>query len=171
MSDNTVSTSFQSKPKDEKKAEEQEKMMEDMGLPPMTLEEQNAQLQYINNNPGEFADFNIPWSLNISYSLSYSQIMKRDYSGFESIINSSANISGDFNLTPKWKMGMQSYVDLKNKSIQALSMFISREMHCWQLSINVTPVGPLRSFNISINPKSGLLRDLKINRSRSFRNF
>lgn len=167
----TVSTSFQSKPKDEKKAEEQEKMMEDMGLPPMTLEEQNAQLQYINNNPGEFADFNIPWSLNISYSLSYSQIMKRDYSGFESIINSSANISGDFNLTPKWKMGMQSYVDLKNKSIQALSMFISREMHCWQLSINVTPVGPLRSFNISINPKSGLLRDLKINRSRSFRNF
>jgi len=167
----SISTSFQSKPSDEKKAAEKEALEQDMGLPPMTMEEQLAELQYIQNNPSEFADFNIPWSINVSYSLTFSQFMKRDYSGWETIINSTANLSGDFNLTPKWKMGMNTYVDVKNTSIQALSMFISREMHCWQLSINVTPVGPIRSFNITINPKSGLLRDLKINRSRSFRNF
>lgn len=166
-----VSTSFQSKPKDEKKAAERAAIDEEMGLPPMTLEEQLAELQYIQQNPAEFADFNIPWSLNISFSLSYTQIMKRDYTGWETIINSSAQLNGDFNLTPKWKIGMNTYVDIRQSNIQALSMYLSREMHCWQLSINVTPVGPIRSFNFTINPKSGLLRDLKINRSRSFRNF
>jgi LPS-assembly protein len=49
-----------------------------------------------------------------------------------------------------------------------MQMFITREMHCWQLAINVTPIGFTRSFNISISPKAGILRDLKINRTRFF---
>jgi len=32
----------------------------------------------------------------------------------------------------------------------------------------VTPVGPFRFFNMSISPKSGMLRDLRINRTRYF---
>jgi hypothetical protein len=63
---------------------------------------------------------------------------------------------------------MNGYYDFATSSIQTLTMFITREMHCWQLSINVTPVGLYRSFNITINPKSGLLRDLKVNRTRYF---
>jgi LPS-assembly protein len=47
-------------------------------------------------------------------------------------------------------------------------MYISREMHCWQLSINVTPVGLYRTFNFTISPKSGILRDLRLNRTRYF---
>lgn len=132
------------------------------------MDEQQAQLDYIRQNPAEFADFNIPWSVNISYSLSFSKSFKPDNSGFRTLINSSASINGDFNLTPRWKTGVNTYYDLKAAKIQTLTMFISREMHCWQLSINVTPVGLYRSFNITINPKSGILRDLRINRTRQF---
>jgi hypothetical protein len=134
----------------------------------MTMEEQQAELDYIRNNPAEFADFNIPWSLNVSYSLNFSKVFQQDYSGFKTEINSNLSLNGDFNLTPKWKMGMNTYYDFKTASIQSLTMFLSREMHCWQMSINVTPVGLYRSFNITINPKSSLLRDIKVNRSRSF---
>ncbi|MHA4846805.1 putative LPS assembly protein LptD [Flavitalea antarctica] len=168
-----VSTTFQSKPKDEdkeKKALEQLEL-QNKDLPPMTLDEQYSQMEYIRQNPAEFADFNIPWSVTMSYSLSFTRDFKSDYSGFETRINSNFNFNGDFNLTPKWKMGMNGYYDFKSSSISALTMFLSREMHCWQLSINVTPVGLYRSFNISINPKSGLLRDLKVNRSRQFSSF
>lgn len=159
-----ISTSFRSKPKDEKKAED----VVDQGQPPLTMEEQMSQLEYARANPAEFADFNVPWSLNISYSLNFYRRFKPDYSGFETEINSNANIGGDFNLTPRWKMGVNSYYDFKTSKIQMLTMFISREMHCWQMSINVTPVGLYRSFNITISPKSGILRDLRINRTRSF---
>jgi LPS-assembly protein len=161
-----ISTSFKSKAKDDKK----DKALKDAqeGQTPLTMDEQMAQMEYIRQNPAEFADFNVPWSVNISYSLSFLKRFKTDYSGFETVINSSASINGDFNLTPRWKTGINTYYDFKTAKIQTLTMFISREMHCWQLSINVTPVGLYRSFNITINPKSGILRDLKINRTRQF---
>ena len=71
-------------------------------------------------------------------------------------------------ITPKWKLGGTGYIDVAKGNIQQLSMFITREMHCWQLAINVTPIGLYKSFSITVNPKSGILRDLKINRSRTF---
>ena len=68
-------------------------------------------------------------------------------------------------------MGATGYYDFSTAKLQSFSMFISREMHCWQMSINVTPIGLYRSFNITLNPKSGILRDLRINRSRSFSSY
>ena len=160
-----ISTSFQSKEKEERK-EPTDDERNQMGNP-LTYEEQQSQMDYIRNHPGEFADFNIPWSVSLSYSLSFNKQFTREYK-FETQVNSTLSMNGDFNLTPKWKTGLNAYYDFRTSSIQSLTMFISREMHCWQMSINVTPVGLYRSFNITISPKSGLLRDLKINRSRYF---
>lgn len=162
-----ISTSFQSKAKEEPKAATEE---DNTGLLPMTMEEQQAQLAYVRQNPAEFADFNIPWSINLSYSLNFTRQFKPDYTGFETKVYSNVNWNGDFNLTPRWKLGMNGYYDFTTSKIQTLTMYLSREMHCWQLSINVTPVGLYRSFNITINPKSGILRDLRINRTRYFYN-
>lgn len=161
-----ISTSFTSKQKEKKELPPDEDL-NGIGLP-MTNEEQQALLNNVRNNPAEYADFNIPWSVNLSYSLSFTRLLKRDYSGYETQVNSSVNVSGDFNLTPKWKLGASTFYDFRGASIQQLTMFLSRELHCWQLGINITPVGLYRTFNITINPKSGLLRDLKINRSKFF---
>jgi hypothetical protein len=162
-----ISTSFQSKKKDDSKKSNKELLNETDGMP-LTIDQQQNELDYIRNNPGQFTDFNIPWSLNVSYSLTFNRIRKPDYSGFSTQVNSSLNLNGDFNLTPKWKVGMSTYYDFNGSGIQSVTMFLSREMHCWQMTINVTPVGYYKSFNITISPKSGLLRDLKINRTRSF---
>jgi hypothetical protein len=163
-----ISTSFKSKTKDEKEGKDKKEIPLD---PFMTPDEQQRQLQFARANPAEFTDFNVPWSLSFSYSLNYSKTLKADYSSWESTIYSSMNFNGDFTLTPKWKMGGTGYFDFNQGKLQQLSMFITREMHCWQLAINVTPIGLYRSFNITLNPKSGILRDLKINRSRTFSNY
>jgi len=159
----SVSGSFQSKAKDERKAEER--------LPTdeiLTPDEQMRELEYIRENPAEFVDFNIPWTVNVMFSLSFYKQMKSDFSGFTTQTTSSINLNGDFSLSPKWKIGGTTYFDFKASRITMMNLFITREMHCWQMAINVTPVGLYRSFNITINPKSGILRDLKINRTRSF---
>jgi len=161
----SLTTSFKSKPKDPKKAEADKKYVEDNSMP-MTVEEQQAQLDYIRQNPAEFVDFNVSWSVNISFAFNYSNSFV--YNKYVTQINSSLIFSGDFNLTEKWKAGFNCYYDVKNLTLNTLTTFLSRDMHCWQLSINVTPVGPWRSFNITINPKSNILRDLKINRTRTF---
>jgi hypothetical protein len=160
----SFSTSFKSKSTDGKETKQKDVPID----PFMTPDEQQRQLQYAKSNPAEFTDFNIPWTLTLSYSLQFSRYMKPDYSGFQINTYSSLNFNGDFSITPKWKLGGTGYIDVAKRSIQQLSMFITREMHCWQLAINVTPIGLYKSFSISVNPKSGILRDLKINRSRTF---
>ena len=160
-----VSTSFRSKTKDGKDPEQQIPQDEYM-----TSDEQQRQLDMVRNNPAEYTDFNIPWSVQLSYSLNFSRQFVSSYTNITTQVYSNVSINGDFSLTDKWKMGGTTYYDFKTAKIQTLSMFISREMHCWQMSINLIPIGLYRSFNISISPKSGILRDLRINRTRSFFN-
>lgn len=160
----SFSTSFKSKSTNEAESKKKEIPLD----PFMTPDEQQRQLQYVKANPAEFTDFNIPWSLTVGYSFNFSRLLKPDFSGYTIQTYSSLNFNGDFSLTPKWKIGATGYVDVVKLSIQQLSMFITREMHCWQLAINVTPIGMYKSFSITVNPKSGILRDLKINRSRTF---
>ncbi|HEY4110076.1 putative LPS assembly protein LptD, partial [Puia sp.] len=162
-----ISTSFKSKPKDSK-LEQQKQALIDQNQMPMTMEEQQAQLTYMRNNSAQYADFNIPWSLNLSLAFNFTNAEKPDYSGFATTITSSLNWSGDFNLTDKWKIGLNGYYDLRYTKLQSLTMNISRDLHCWQMSINVTPVGYSHYFNITINPKAGILQDLRINRTKYF---
>lgn len=164
----SLSTSFQSKPKDDKKEQQKQSQIKDLRNDPALMADQQRLLDYMRQNPAEFVDFNIPWSISLSYSLFFREQFKADYSGFEKIFTSSANFSGTFSLTPKWMFNLNGYYDLDTKKLQTFQMSISREMHCWQMSINVTPIGPYRYFNFTINPKSGILQDLRINRTRSF---
>ncbi|HTN39325.1 MAG TPA: putative LPS assembly protein LptD, partial [Arachidicoccus sp.] len=161
----SMSTSFQSKKTDQRS--DQQRIEPDPNMP---YDQQQRQMQYVRDNPAEFVDFNIPWNLQASFALGFFRVPTPDYRSFRNQITSSVNLNGDFSLTPKWKAGGSMYFDVKTHSIQMLSLFLTREMHCWQMSINVSPIGRFKSFSIILNPKSGILRDLKINRSRSFYN-
>ncbi len=159
-----VSTSIQSKKKDGKTDDQRVSELDET----LTPDEQAAALAYVRANPADFVDFDIPWSLNLSFTTNFTRVLKANYSGYYTQIASSLNVNGDFSLTPKWKIGGSTYFNVRDLDLGLLTMYITREMHCWQLSINLTPVGIYRSFSITINPKSSLLRDLKINRTRSF---
>ena len=167
----TLSTSFQSKPKDQKKEEERKKQIQENLNSAELRADQQRLLEYAQQNPSEFVDFNIPWQVSFSYSLNFFERLKSDYSGYEKEFSSNVSFNGSYNLTPKWNFHVDGYYDFDTKKIQTFSMSISREMHCWQMSINVTPIGLYRYFNISISPKASVLQDLRINRTRSFTNY
>ncbi|MFZ1371575.1 MAG: putative LPS assembly protein LptD [Ferruginibacter sp.] len=135
------------------------------GLP---LNEYQQEAAYISNNPGEFANFNIPWSFSFSYAFSYNRVPNGLGTGYTAFFSQNVSWTGSLNLTPKWQLGVNGSYNITLKDLGMISMYLSREMHCWQMAINISPVGRYRSFNISISPKSGLLRDLKINRTRYF---
>jgi hypothetical protein len=169
----SMSTSFKGGDKDKKSSSNNQnpavqQYNPNTGLP---LDEYQQELAYINNNPGQFVDFKIPWSVNINYSLTFYKQLRPDYSGYDNVFTQDATFNGDLNLTAKWKIGTNGSFNISRKELGQLSVFLSREMHCWQMSVNISPVGTYRFFNISISPKSGLLRDLKINRTRSYQDF
>lgn len=132
-----------------------------------TMDEFNQEAALINARPGEYADFNIPWSLNLSYSFTLSKAFLMGF-GYQSTVTQNLNLGGTLNLTPKWQLGVQTYYNINAGVLDPLSLSLSRDLHCWQMSIGVG-VGRYRFFTISISPKSPVLRDLRINKTESFR--
>jgi LPS-assembly protein len=167
----SLSTSFQSKPKDQKKAADKKKREEEILNDPALAGDATQLLEYKRQNPNEFVDFNIPWTITLGGSIYFQETIKPDYSGFTTQISSSLNFSGDFSLTPKWKINGSGYLDVRTQKLQSFQMGISREMHCWQLNISVAPVGLYRYFSFTLSPKGQILQDLRINRTRSFSSF
>lgn len=154
----SLSTSLQSKSKDKKTGDDQLETDETL-----TPDEQQKQLEYMRENPAEFVDFNIPWSLQLSFSLSYNHYLSPDLVHFVSSLSSNINVNGTVSLSPKWQLGGGFYFDIITQKIQATSIFLTRDMHCWQMTIDVN-VGQYKSFTITLNPKSGILRDLRVNK-------
>ncbi len=136
--------------------------------PSLMQDEYQQDAAYISKNPGEFANFNIPWSLSFSYSLNYTRIPNKALTPNVKAVSQNISFNGTLNLTKKWQMGGSGFYNITTGELGGVSMYLSREMHCWQIAINISPVGKYRFFSINISPKSGVLRDLKINRTRSF---
>jgi Organic solvent tolerance protein OstA len=166
-----ISTDFKSKPKDPEKEAKRKKQQDLLMSDPALAGDQQRLLDYMRSNPAEFVDFNIPWNVGLSFSLSFYEQMKRDFSGFETHFSSDINFNGGFNLTDKWNLSTNGYFNIDTKKLQTFQMSISRDMHCWQMAISVAPVGLYRFFSINISPKSALLQDLKVNRTRSFSSY
>jgi LPS-assembly protein len=167
----SLSTSFKSKPRDATKKSEVKPVNPNLINDPALMGDQQRLLDYMQRNPSEFVDFNIPYDLSIDLGVNFTRVFDAAIKGFNTIVTSSLGFRNSFSLTPKWNFSTNGSIDLRTKKLGMLSMAINREMHCWQMSIGLTPVGIQRYFNISISPKSSLLQNLKVNRTRVFNDF
>lgn len=132
-----------------------------------TQDQYDAESAYIRNNPGEFADFSIPWSVNLSYALTYT---KNYYipQGFVKTLSQNVNFGGTLGITKKWQASLNGYYNITQGELNQVSISLSRDLHCWQMSIAVSQSPLSRFFSINISPKSSLLHDLRVNRTRTF---
>jgi hypothetical protein len=130
------------------------------------------ELEMINQNPEDYVNFRVPWSLNINYNLSY--LNNYYYTTSEKLDSISDKViqtlsfSGDINLTKKWKVGFRSGYDFVNNDFTYTSIDIYRDLHCWEMNFNWIPFGFLQSYNFSIKVKSAVLQDLKLTRKREW---
>jgi lipopolysaccharide assembly outer membrane protein LptD (OstA) len=123
------------------------------------------QLDHINQFPDAYVDFSIPWSLNVAYNYNYSKAF------FDPIIRNAVTFSGDLSLTTNWKIGFRSGYDFVAKEATLTSIDIYRDLHCWEMAFNVIPFGNRKSYNITLNVKSSILQDLRLNRTRNWYDF
>ncbi len=122
-----------------------------------------ADKDYLLKHPETYIDFNIPWNLRLSYNLSYA----RPVVG-AATITQAATFSGDVSLSTKWKVTYNAGYDFKAGQFTQTNLGLNRDLHCWQMSLNWVPFGKFQSYTFSIGIKSALLKDLKLNRTRSF---
>ena len=166
----SISSSFKSPDKKNKKSTEQpdEQTPPDLvpGMNP--LDQQQEQMRRMEENPGDYVNFDIPWSINLSYSLNFNKSRTSDYKRDTTIFAQSLIFNGDFSLTPKWKITLSSGIDVVNRKLTYTQASIVRDLHCWRMSISVVPLGFYKSFSVTLSPTAGILHDLRINRTRQF---
>ncbi|MGZ8538682.1 MAG: putative LPS assembly protein LptD, partial [Flavisolibacter sp.] len=128
----SMSTSFQSKPRDPSKAPNPLNTPNRQFTDPTVLADEQRLEDYKMRNPSEFVDFNIPWSLSLSFSLFFTAQIQRDLS-YKTIVNSNVSFNNSFSLTPKWNFTTNGYFDFNTMQLTMFTMSISRDMHCWQM--------------------------------------
>lgn len=131
----------------------------------------NQELADINDNLGQYIDWNIPWSLNINYNLRHTSNNKyvNNIKTAENDLVQTLGFSGDLSITEKWKVGFRSGYDFETKKLSYTSLNIYRDLHCWQMRFNWIPMGPQKSWNFTLNVKSSILQDLKLEKKKDFR--
>ncbi|MDN5289350.1 MAG: LPS-assembly protein LptD [Mucilaginibacter sp.] len=129
-----------------------------------TLNATQAQkLALVNSDPNAYVDFNVPWNLSFNYSYSYSNTLNTTST------SNTVQISGDLNITQKWKIQCSTNYDIKAAKIgSATSFSIYRDLHCWDLSFQWIPLGYLKSYNVTLRVKSTILQDLKLSKRNDY---
>jgi hypothetical protein len=126
-----------------------------------------GEAKYIQDNPLDYYDFDIPWNLNVNYTIRYNKYTNLNQQELSNFLQT-LNFNGDVNVTPNWKVGFTSGYDLLKKQIAFTSIDFVRQIHCWEFKLNWIPIGFRQSFLFTINVKSSLLQDLRMQRNRSW---
>lgn len=125
------------------------------------------ELEFINNNPDAFVDFNVPWTMRFTYTLRYDNPGITQFKTFTQTVN----LDGDLSVTPKWKVGFTSNYDLVQGQFSYTSLNIYRDLHCWEMVFNWIPFGPRQSYTVDIRVKAPVLSDLKLTRRRGWQDY
>ncbi len=139
-------------------------------MPNLTPDQVNA-LARISTDPNAFVDFNIPWNLNGSFSMNYSQSFDQNTRRMRNNVTATVNVNGDFNVTPNWKVQFNTGYDFRQRAVSLTRFSIYRDLHCWDMSVGWTPFGQYRSYNITIRAKASVLQDLKLTKRESHTSF
>ncbi|GAB6394848.1 MAG: LPS-assembly protein LptD [Bacteroidales bacterium] len=111
-----------------------------------------------------------PWSLSLNYSLSLGygdfNYAKKEY---DYRVTQALSCSGNIQPTKNWRVNFNATYDFDTKKLSYLTCNISRNLHCFNMTASIIPVGNYKSYSFSIAVSSSLLKDLKYDRRSNYR--
>lgn len=113
--------------------------------------------------PG-YVDFNMPWTVGFDYSFSYTGPSSGAPNGR---FSQTLGLRGTLDLTEKWKISMNTNFDIQAAEFTYTTVNINRDLHCWQMAFNFVPFGYMKSYSFTINAKSSMLKDLRLQKRES----
>ena len=108
------------------------------------------------DTPSEFFKYELPWDMNLAYSLTYSNNNRE-----KKITGNSVMISMNTDLTPKWKVGVSTGYDFVNKGVTFTQFRFERDLLSWRMDFNWVPFGENAYWGFFIGIKAGVLSDIK----------
>jgi lipopolysaccharide assembly outer membrane protein LptD (OstA) len=108
------------------------------------------------NAVSEFFKYELPWDMNLAYSLTYSNNNRE-----KKITGNSLMVSMNTDLTPKWKIGVSTGYDFVNKGVTFTQFRFERDLLSWRMDFNWVPFGDNAYWGFFIGIKAGVLSDIK----------
>ena len=134
--------------------------------PQQSLFENEDELMMIERDRDLYYDFNIPWSFSFSYYFGLSRGEMGDPDKYL-ISRNSIDFNFDANITPRWKVTLQTGYDLQLKDLVFTTVGVIRDLHCWVLSFDWVPYPiEFQRYSMQLNVKSAILQDMKITRRK-----
>lgn len=113
----------------------------------------------------DFATFEMPWTLSLDASYSYSAPYTTTSKATQSAI---INTRFTTQLTPQWRIEGRTGYDFIRGTFSSSEISVHRDLHCWEMSFRAVPFGRYQSFQFSLNVKSGKLKSiLRISQPKS----
>ena len=112
----------------------------------------------VKKHPG-YSPFNMPWRVSANYNFNYS-----NSTGTPRWVQS-VSVSGNLDLTPKWKANFSSGFDFIAMELTHTRVGITRDLHCWTMSFDFSPVSTRPFYTFTIRANASMLSDLRINKS------
>ena len=114
---------------------------------------------------------NVPWSVNINYSFSYSKSYQ--YTNGQLITNNrftqTLGLSGNVKLTPKMSLNATTGFDLMAMKMTTTQLSATYDLHCFNISVSWVPTGTWQSWSFRIAANAAALADLlKFKKSTSY---
>jgi hypothetical protein len=109
-----------------------------------------------------YAVFNVPWTMNVSYSINYSK------PAMVAQVIQSLSVNGSVTLTRNMSLTYNSGYDFTRKEITMTQIHVNRDLHCWQMSFDWVPNGYMKMWTFSIRVKASVLADLKYERRKDY---
>ncbi|MBR4705769.1 MAG: LPS-assembly protein LptD [Paludibacteraceae bacterium] len=108
-----------------------------------------------------------PWSISINYSLRYGDSNEFDYDKmyYKMKFTHSLILSGNLGLGKGWKVSANMTYNFEHKQVTACTFNVSRDLHCWNMSASINPIGPFKSYTFHIGVNASILSDLKYDKN------
>lgn len=109
-----------------------------------------------------FYNAKLPWDLTFAYSLTYSNAQRQD-----EIVNNSVMVSGNIDLTPRWKVGFSTGYDFVQDGVTFTQLRFERDLKSWRMDFTWVPIGTYTSWGFYIGIRSSILSDIKWEKRKS----
>ena len=121
-----------------------------------------------------YKKFEFPWDLRFSYGINMRENTSGDFNydtmRYPYKITQTLNMSGNVRLAEGWNINFSSGYDFENKKITTTTASLSRDLHCFNMSCQIT-LAPYTSYNFSFRCNAATLTDaLKYDKRSSFSN-
>jgi len=122
----------------------------------MESNRRNRQEEDKKSNVSDFYSMKIPWNLRLAYSLSYGNDRRQNQ-----ITSNSLMVSGNIELSDKWKVGISTGYDFVQKGVTFTQLRFERDLLSWRMDFSWVPYGVNTHWGFFIGIKSSMLQDIK----------